>query len=288
MNATLAQVSKLLTWSVVDGPGNRLVLFLQGCNFACKACHNPYTIGHCDSCGACIPVCEPGALELVNGLIAWNEALCTACDECLRVCPISASPMTRGMSVDDVLAVIRKHLPFLTGITVSGGEATTQLKFVIALFTAVKADAALRHLTCFIDSNGHIGPHGWESVLPVTDGVMLDVKAFAPDLHKALTGQSNAMTLAAARHLHKANKLHEIRVLLVPGLTDTAAETQSLIAFAKELGTPIRIRLNAFQHHGVRGAARSWPKMDKPGLQAIAARLRSANVGEIAEPAVWI
>jgi pyruvate-formate lyase-activating enzyme len=45
-------VSKILRWSVVDGPGNRLVLFLQGCNFACPGCHNPYTIGQCNDCGA--------------------------------------------------------------------------------------------------------------------------------------------------------------------------------------------------------------------------------------------
>jgi YjjW family glycine radical enzyme activase len=283
-----ADVSKILTWSVVDGPGNRLVLFLQGCNFACKACHNPHTIGHCNACGDCIPACHAGALSLVGGRIAWNETLCDACDDCLRACPVSANPMTRSMSVDEVLAVIRETAPFLTGITASGGEATVQLKFLAELFTAVKADPQLRHLTCFIDSNGHLGPLGWASLIPVTDGVMLDIKAFDDHLHRDMTGQSNAMTLAAARQLQAAGKLYEIRLLLVPGLTDTPAETEALLAFVRSLAAPVRIRLNAFQHHGVRGAARDWPKMTKPGLQAVAAKLRAAGIAEVAEPAVWL
>ncbi|MCZ8499613.1 4Fe-4S cluster-binding domain-containing protein [Vibrio lentus] len=33
---------RVLTFSCVDGQGNRLVLFLQGCNFDCITCHNPH------------------------------------------------------------------------------------------------------------------------------------------------------------------------------------------------------------------------------------------------------
>ena len=37
-------VADTITFSSVDGPGNRFVVFLQGCNFDCVACHNPQTI----------------------------------------------------------------------------------------------------------------------------------------------------------------------------------------------------------------------------------------------------
>ncbi len=42
--ATPGLVADTISFSNVDGPGNRFVVFLQGCNFDCVACHNPQTI----------------------------------------------------------------------------------------------------------------------------------------------------------------------------------------------------------------------------------------------------
>ncbi|WP_421858723.1 YjjW family glycine radical enzyme activase [Oricola sp.] len=288
MNTPRATISKILTFSCVDGPGNRLVLFMQGCNFACLACHNPHTMGVCDHCGKCVPVCHKHALSVVDGRVVFDPSQCDQCDECLRACPINANPMVREYDVAEVLAIARDNLPFIDGITVSGGEATMQLKFVTALFEAVKANPELSRLSCMIDSNGYLGPKSWEKVLPVTDGVMLDVKAMNPATHCFLTTADNARVLASARLLQEAGKLTEVRFLVIPGYTDKPDEIAAFKAFLDELGGDVRVRVNAFQHHGVIGPALDWPKATREIVDAVAGEIRAAGVGEVATPEVYV
>ncbi len=288
MNSPRATVSKVLTYSIVDGPGNRFVIFLQGCNFNCTACHNPHTIGECNHCGECVPACHADALSLVDGRIVFDPLTCDLCDDCLEVCPIDANPMVREYSVSDILELIREHLPFLSGVTVSGGEPTRQIGFIIALFEAIKADEELAQLDCFIDSNGYLGAAGWESLLPVTDGVMIDIKSFDDDVHRNLTGKGHQKSLQSARFLHEAGKLYELRFLLVPGVTDSDEELDGLIDFVRTLGGDVRVKLNAFQHHGVRPKALEWEKMPKAGVDRAAARLREAGISNVVTPAVYL
>jgi pyruvate formate lyase activating enzyme len=195
--------------------------------------------------------------------------------------------MVRNYSVAEILELARKHRPFLSGITVSGGEATLQLKFVTALFQAVKSDKELAGLSCFIDSNGHLGASGWKNLLPVTDGVMLDIKGFHQPTHRELTGRDNLRSLQSAQIVQAAGKLYELRFLLIPGKTDCEPELDSLIDFVKTLGGSIRVKLNAFQHHGVKGKALGWEKMPKDGVDRAAARLRSAGIDNVVTPAVY-
>ena len=162
-----------------------------------------------------------------------------------------------------------------------------QLPFIKALFAEMGRDPALSHLTRFIDTNGYLGPVGWASVLDVTDGVMLDIKAFDPDTHHYLTGRDNARSLESARILHKAGKLHELRYLMVPDQTDSEAEIESLKAFTQTLDGPVCVRLNAFRTHGVRGAAADWPTITREKVEAAAGVLERANVGPILLSALW-
>lgn len=284
-----ALVSRVLPFSCVDGPGNRLVLFLQGCNFRCPGCHNPHTIRLCDDCGDCLAVCPSGALTMSEGKVHWQEALCTDCDACLKACPCSANPKTRQMSVAEVLALLRRYGPLLTGITVSGGEATTQLPFVIALFTAIKAAPDLARLTCLLDSNGSLGETGWQRLLPVLDGAMIDLKGWHEPVHLALTGRGRERVLVSLQLLAQAGKLAEVRLLMVPGRSDfldaTGALEEALTTFLLSLG-PVPIRLNGFRHHGVRGEALSWPEAGSADLTVLANALKAKGFGSVMLPAI--
>ena len=284
-----ATVSRWLPFSCVDGPGNRLVLFLQGCNFRCPGCHNPHTIGLCDHCGDCVPGCPSGALTLIDGRVRWQASLCTHCDRCLDACPRSASPKTHQMSVAEVLLLLRRYGPLLTGITVSGGEATTQLPFVVALFAAIKAAPDLAHLTCLLDSNGSLGETGWQRLLPVLDGAMIDLKGWRESVHHSLTGQGRERVLASLQLLARAGKLAELRLLQVPGRSDfldAGGELDAgLAAFLQTLG-PVPIRLNGFRHHGVRGEAMGWQEAAMEELDRLSNALKVKGFGPIALPAL--
>lgn len=137
MNSRCALVSKIIPFSCVDG---RAVVWLcfAGLQSALQNCHNPWTMGRCNDCGECVPQCPHQALQIVDGKVVWNAVVCEQCDTCLKMCPQHATPMAQSMSVDEVLSHVRKAVLFIEGITVSGGEATTQLPFVVALFTAIK------------------------------------------------------------------------------------------------------------------------------------------------------
>jgi pyruvate-formate lyase-activating enzyme len=73
-----APVNKIIPFSSVDGPGNRTAVFLQGCNFDCKYCHNPETRNLCVNCMACVSKCPTGALSEKAGKVT---AICVKIGE---------------------------------------------------------------------------------------------------------------------------------------------------------------------------------------------------------------
>ncbi|MBV8045442.1 YjjW family glycine radical enzyme activase [Pluralibacter sp.] len=287
MNSRCALVSKIIPFSCVDGPGSRLALFLQGCNLRCKNCHNPWTMGRCNDCGECVLHCPHGALRFQAGRVYWQEADCQQCDTCLHMCPQQATPMAKQLSVDDVLQHILKAAPFIEGITVSGGEATTQLPFICALFERIKMTPALSHLTCLVDSNGGLGTHGWEKLLPLCDGVMVDLKAWDNHVHTAITGRGNGRIQDSIRWLAARGKLTELRLLVIPEHSDYLQAITPLSAFIRSLGE-VLVRLNAFHAHGVYGEAQRWRSARPEDVEPLAQALRDRGITTLLLPALYL
>ena len=140
-------VNRILPFSSVDGPGNRTVIFLQGCNYNCLYCHNPETIKCCSNCGLCMEHCPKGAITLEKGKIKWDSKACIACDRCLKECPHQSTPKAVLMSIEDAVNEIRKWQAFISGITISGGECTVQADFI----TALCREARNLGLTAFLE-----------------------------------------------------------------------------------------------------------------------------------------
>lgn len=256
MNSTRGLVADTLEFSAVDGPGNRFVVFLQGCTFDCVACHNPYTINPCVDCGECVPGCPSGALGVdVLGKVTWDPHRCEGGDQCITVCRYASSPKARHLAVSDLLARIRVAAPFLSGVTVSGGEATMQAPFVRALFAALKADPDLAHLTCFVDTNGDTPTATWDLLRDVMDAAMVDLKCLDPGIHRHLTGFDNAPTLASIETLHRRGQLHEVRLLIIPGVNDADDLLTDTARWLADIDPRMRVRIIGFRRHGIRPTA---------------------------------
>ncbi|WP_439333176.1 YjjW family glycine radical enzyme activase [Vibrio sinensis] len=283
-----ALVSRILTFSCVDGPGNRLVIFLQGCNFNCLNCHNPHTINHCNDCGDCVAVCPTGALGVTSkGVINWDSKSCTQCDACIDACTYNSNPKVMRYTVTEILAVIRQHYHFLSGVTISGGEATLQLPFIVELFKRVKSDPELKHLTCFIDSNGELPLTGWDKVMDYLDGAMIDLKSWQQETHQWLVGRTNHRVVKTIEYLAQHDKLFELRLLHIPGRSDLDSEIEGVAGLINRLPITVQIRLNAFQHHGVKGIALTWPKCSKEQMLAFHALLTSRTQHTYLLPTIY-
>ena len=170
------------------------------------------------------------------------------------------------MSIDEVLNQIRQSMPYISGVTVSGGEATVQLEFVAQLFRELKSCEEFAELTTFIDSNGNATKEIWDQLAPYTDGVMLDLKALDDQKHIELTGSSNAAVLESIRYLDSIGKLYEVRLLLVPGHNDSDKVLIDTAVWLRSVNPQMRIKINAFKTHGVRALAREWPEVSDEDL----------------------
>ncbi len=264
----LAPVNRIIPFSAVDGPGNRTAVFLQGCNINCKYCHNPETRRLCQSCGKCVETCPAGALSLRDGRVVFDWRKCCGCDTCIHVCPHDASPRIRWMTPEDCLGEILKNVPFIRGVTVSGGECTLHPNFLRELGKLCRA----RGLGYLLDANGTYDfaadPAG---LLDCIDGVMLDIKAWKPEEHLRVTDADNALIRKNLCFLAEKGKLEEVRTVIVPELYDCAGTVRETARALKPYleKKQIRYKIIAYRPMGVREDYRHFRTPTQAELQAL-------------------
>lgn len=248
-------VADVVASSVVDGPGNRFVVFLQGCSFNCLACHNPHTIA----------VRPPGT----RGRPGDGES------------SEATSDAPTVMSVDDLVDRIREAAPFLSGVTVSGGEATCQWEFVDELFRRLADDPATDGLSRLVDTNGDADTAVWQRLAASMHGAMVDLKALDPTVHRLLTGRGNALVLASIVELSALDRLTEVRLLLIPDLNDSTTQLEATAAFLAALEPVPPVVLLGFRHEGTRAIARRFREATTVDLELAEQVLRESGLDDV-------
>lgn len=231
-------VFNLQRFAVHDGPGIRTTLFLKGCPLRCWWCHNPesqssspevvYSQQRCVRCGACVAACPDHALSL-DDVVHVDEELCRACGTCAEHCLAGARQLAgEWLSVEAALASVERDRAFYEesggGVTLSGGEPVYQPDFA-ADFLAACRDAGIHTA---LDTCGFAAPQVFRHVAQHADLLLFDLKVLDPQRHRELTGVPNHVILENLRWAAGQHQSVIVRVPIIPGCTDDAANLQAI------------------------------------------------------------
>lgn len=189
-------ISNIQRFSVHDGPGIRVTVFMQGCPLSCWWCHNPESIPFCN-------------IE--------DQ------DDRIRI------------SAKELLKEIKKDLIFMDesegGVTFSGGEPLMQLLFIQEMLELCREEG----IHTALDTTGLISKDAFDNIIDLPDLFLYDLKLIDNQEHKKYTGTSNVLILENLKTLAKKGKKVNIRFPLIPGITDKEENLLAMRTFIQEL-----------------------------------------------------
>ena len=173
MKKCKGQIHSIETSGMVDGPGIRVVVFMQGCTLRCLYCHNPDTWS------------SKGNFEMTPEEVV----------EKVKTSEELVKKITR----------YKNYFGKTGGVTFSGGEPLFQKEFLLETLKLCKKEGIHTALdTAGITENP-------EEILSYTDLVILDIKAYLPDLYEHITRRKIDMFLHFLEICQKMGKKLYIR-----------------------------------------------------------------------------
>ena len=277
--ATIGRVFNIQRCSVHDGPGIRTTVFLKGCPLSCSWCHNPEGIDdapvlmvnadRCLTCYACSEVCpveENGAAPAGE---LWDREACTRCGSCVDACPADARELAgRDYEVDELIDELERDRAFFDtsggGVTFSGGEPLAQAGFL----SDCLRECRRRSLHTTVDTCGLAPRETLLEVARLADLVLFDLKHMDPVRHRSETGADNRLIFDNLRALSESDVEIWVRVPLIPGFNDDAANIEATGAFIE--GLPRRHPVFVLPYHGIAAGkhSRLEENADRSGLQS--------------------
>lgn len=196
-------------YSVHDGPGIRVTVFLKGCPLGCLWCHNPEGISSLPQ--TVIQKRRVGQKEFSQTEIAGTY-----------------------YSVENVLEIIEGEKVFITrsggGVTFSGGEPMLQHVFLLETLKSCKT----KGYHTALDTSGYCPPENIKSVIPYTDLFLFDIKHLDDTLHTKFTGVSNRLILENYHLVLRSKTDLMIRFPVIPGYNDDSEHLIRLRQFINE------------------------------------------------------
>lgn len=201
MNGKIFDIKR---FAIHDGPGIRTTVFMQGCPLNCWWCHNPESLR-----------------KYFRKDAKTEDKLYSSCSEV-------EYPLLKIWTTEELIKEIQKDKIFFEesggGVTFSGGEPMLQHKFL----KEVLKECRNKDIHTAIDTSGYLPYPHFDAINQFVDLYLYDLKIIDEAEHKKYTGVSNKMIIDNMKKLLRDEQELNIRVPLIPGITDTEKNLSQL------------------------------------------------------------